>query len=67
MRGFAMALDAIPIALAENCGLSPITTLAEVKAQQVATNNSRLGIDCMQKGTNGNLYFYDRYEGTICL
>jgi T-complex protein 1 subunit epsilon len=53
MRGFARALEAVPLALAENSGLSPIETLAAVKAQQVETGDSRLGIDCMSKGTNG--------------
>eukprot|EP00697_Spironema_sp_BW2_P008208 gnl/Spiro4/22725_TR11219_c0_g1_i1.p1 gnl/Spiro4/22725_TR11219_c0_g1~~gnl/Spiro4/22725_TR11219_c0_g1_i1.p1 ORF type:complete len:561 (+),score=178.42 gnl/Spiro4/22725_TR11219_c0_g1_i1:230-1684(+) len=52
MRSFADALDAIPIALAENSGLSPIDTLAEVKAAQLAQNNPRLGIDCLCRGTN---------------
>jgi T-complex protein 1 subunit epsilon len=53
IRAFGDALEAIPIALAENSGLSPISTLADVKSQQIATGNPRLGIDCMQKGTNG--------------
>ena len=53
MRAFADALEAIPMALAENSGLSPIETLSNVKAQQVAENNPALGIDCLQKGTNG--------------
>lgn len=53
MRAFADALDATPLALAENSGLSPIETLAEVKAQQATTNNSRLGIDCLHKSSNG--------------
>ena len=35
MRAFAEALDAVPLALAENSGLQPIDTLAAVKAQQV--------------------------------
>jgi T-complex protein 1 subunit epsilon len=52
MRAFANALDATPLALAENSGLSPIETLAEVKAQQATTNNSRLGIDCLYKDSN---------------
>jgi T-complex protein 1 subunit epsilon len=52
VRGFAAALDAIPMALAENSGLNQIETLAEVKSQQTRTNNSRLGVDCMQRGTN---------------
>lgn len=45
-RAFADALESIPMALAENAGLSPISTLAEVKAAQAAHNNARLGIDC---------------------
>ena len=53
MRAFADALEAIPMALAENSGLNPIETLANVKAQQVSQKNSMLGIDCMLRGTNG--------------
>lgn len=52
MRAFSDALDAIPIALAENSGLSPIDTLAEVKAAHLSQGNPRLGIDCLQRGTN---------------
>ena len=52
MRAFAEALDAIPLALAENSGLAPIESLTEVKAQQVQESNSRLGIDCKDEGTN---------------
>ena len=52
VRAFAEALDAVPIALAENSGLPAIETLAEVKAKQIAENNPRLGIDCVQAGTN---------------
>lgn len=52
VRAFADALDAIPIALAENSGLPPIETLAEVKARQIAENNPNLGVDCLSKGTN---------------
>jgi T-complex protein 1 subunit epsilon len=35
IRSFADALDAVPLALAENSGLPPIDTLTVVKAQQV--------------------------------
>jgi len=52
VRAFADALDAVPVALAENSGLPPIETLAEVKARQIGENNPRLGIDCLDKGTN---------------
>lgn len=53
MRAFASALDAIPLALAENSGLSPIETLAEVKSRQVREGNPMLGIDCLGKSENG--------------
>lgn len=53
MRAFSQALDAVPLALAENSGLSPIDTLADVKSRQVTEGNPRLGIDCMQRGENG--------------
>lgn len=53
MRAFASALDSIPLALAENSGLSPIETLTEVRSRQVLEKNSRLGIDCNGRGNNG--------------
>lgn len=54
MRAFAEALDAVPMALAENSGLNPIATLAEVKSQQVKSDDARgrLGVDCMGRGNN---------------
>lgn len=54
MRAFSDALEAIPMALAENSGLHPIETLANVKAQQISEDNPALGIDCMMRGTAGN-------------
>jgi len=51
-RAFSDALESVPLALAENSGLSPIHTLTEVKARQVKENNPALGIDCMLKGTS---------------
>jgi len=51
MRAFADALDAVPIALAENAGLAPIAALAECKAEQLRTNNPHIGINCMQKAS----------------
>lgn len=53
VRAFAEALESIPLALAENSGHPPIHTLAAVKSRQVTENNPRLGIDCLNKGTNG--------------
>ncbi|VDP78382.1 unnamed protein product [Echinostoma caproni] len=52
MRAFADALEAIPMALAENSGLPPILTVAELKARQSAEKNPRLGVDCLNVGTN---------------
>ncbi|KAJ6028540.1 hypothetical protein N7540_004116 [Penicillium herquei] len=52
MRAFADALDAVPLALSENSGLSPIETLASVKSRQVKEKNTRLGVDCMMTGSN---------------
>ena len=52
MRAFADALDTIPLALAENAGLSPIQSLTEVRSRQLKENNPHLGIDCNSSGTN---------------
>ena len=52
MRAFSEALDTIPMALAENSGLSPIETLASIKSKQATEGNSRLGVDCMSTGSN---------------
>merc|ERR1719321_900877 len=50
MRAFAQALDVIPMALAENSGLSAIGEMAAMKAKQSTDNNPWHGIDCMQMG-----------------
>merc|ERR1719359_1656476 len=52
MRAFAAALDAIPMALAENSGLNAIAGMAEMKAKQVETQDGWHGIDCMVTGTS---------------
>merc|ERR1719238_1343482 len=52
LRGFADALDDIPMALAENSGLSPISTLSELKSRQIKESIPSLGVDCKQSGTN---------------
>jgi T-complex protein 1 subunit epsilon len=56
MRAFSSALDAVPLALAENSGLSPIETLADVKSRQINEKNPRLGIDCNGRGENGRFF-----------
>lgn len=52
MKAFAEALDAIPMALSENSGLNAIDTLGDIKSRQVKEKNTRLGVDCMQTGSN---------------
>jgi T-complex protein 1 subunit epsilon len=52
MLAFVKALDAIPLALAENAGLPPIESVAHVKSRQLAEKNPYLGIDCHEVGTN---------------
>lgn len=51
-RAFSEALEAIPMSLAENSGMSPVNSLAEIKARQISENNPALGIDCMNRGTS---------------
>merc|ERR1711957_47739 len=50
MRAFASALDTIPMALAENSGLSAIGEMAAMKAKQQTEGNAWNGVDCMQTG-----------------
>lgn len=49
-RGFAAALESVPLALAENSGLAPIKTLADARSRQKAEKNPFIGIDCMCEG-----------------
>jgi len=51
MQAFADALETIPMALAENSGLSGIESLAAIKTRQITEKNPWLGVDCKQKGT----------------
>jgi len=50
-RAFSDALESVPLALAENCGLDPIQALTEIKSRQVAEDNPALGVNCMEMGT----------------
>lgn len=52
IRAFADALEAVPLALAENSGLNPIETVAGLKARQLQEKNPRLGVDCNGTGTS---------------
>lgn len=51
MRAFADALDAIPMTLAENSGLSPMDTLGAIKSAQLSEKKPYLGVDAMDSGT----------------
>ena len=72
VRAFASALDAIPLALAENSGLNPIETLADVKSRQAVEGNARLGVDCVDAGENGACWVLRavecvrRFRGECC-
>merc|ERR1719245_3017438 len=52
MRSFANALETVPMALAENSGLSSVETVAALRSQQKKESNPHLGVDCLQKGHN---------------
>lgn len=52
IRAFADALEDLPMALAENAGLSPISEVTAIKSRQLAEGNPRLGVDCNQLGTS---------------
>eukprot|EP01054_Gregarina_sp_Poly1_P006829 Gregarina_sp_Poly_1__6828@NODE_369_length_9158_cov_93_280497_g305_i0_p1_GENE_NODE_369_length_9158_cov_93_280497_g305_i0NODE_369_length_9158_cov_93_280497_g305_i0_p1_ORF_typecomplete_len541_score103_30Cpn60_TCP1/PF00118_24/5_5e167_NODE_369_length_9158_cov_93_280497_g305_i072958917 len=47
LEAFSEALMSVPEALAENSGLNAIELMGTLKAQQVATRNPNLGVDCL--------------------
>lgn len=49
IRAFADALDDIPLALAENSGLDPITELAAAKSRQMKEDNPLIGLGLSQQ------------------
>lgn len=51
-RSFSVALESIPLALAENSGLLTFETLSDLKSRQVAENTATLGVDCMLTGNS---------------
>jgi len=51
-RSFSVALESIPLALAENSGLHPIDTVSFLRNSQVSCKNPALGVDCMFTGNN---------------
>ena len=65
MRSFASALDIVPLALAENSGLSPIDVVSNVKSLQIKGKNTRIGIDCLQTGNYGSRLLLVNYVNII--
>jgi len=49
-RAFSVALEAVPLALAENSGLLPIETLSELKSRHASGKVHSYGVDCMLTG-----------------
>lgn len=49
-RSFSVALESVPLALAENSGLPPIETLSELKSRHINEKFSSIGVDCMLTG-----------------
>lgn len=64
-RAFAQALDTVPMILAENSGLDPIETLTSLKSKQLKEQTSKIGVDCLGKGSNDmkELFVVDPYIG----
>jgi len=52
IRGFADALEDIPMALAENSGLSPMEEVAAAKSRQVQEDNPVIGLGVVDPTTN---------------
>ena len=65
IRAYADALEAVPLALAENSGLQATITVADLRARQKAEKNPHLGVDCMGRGTNDMKaqQVFDTFEG----
>ena len=68
MRAFAEALEAVPLALAENSGLPPIDTVTAVKAAQVKVREGKSGRDGgRREGTEGRLDHVLSSGGRCCM
>mmetsp|Transcript_7217 Transcript_7217/g.8158 ORF Transcript_7217/g.8158 Transcript_7217/m.8158 type:complete len:130 (-) Transcript_7217:35-424(-) len=52
VRGFAEALEEIPLCLAANSGYNSIQYVSDLKKQQVSNKNSNFGVDAMNTGNN---------------
>jgi len=66
IRAFAEALDDIPLALAENAGLSPIEEVAAIKSRQINENNPRIGLGVdVPPQTDGSFTIDMREQGVF--
>ena len=52
VKGFAEALQEIPLCLATNSGYNSIQYLSDLKKQQITNKNSNYGVDSMNSGNN---------------
>lgn len=52
VRGFAEALEEIPLALATNSGYDAMQYVSDLKEQQVKSGNPYYGVDAMNTGNN---------------
>lgn len=59
IRAFADALDDIPLALAENAGLSPIEELAAAKSRQIREGSSVIGLGLDQVSETDDDHSWD--------
>lgn len=62
IRAFSDALDDIPLALAENSGLSPIEEVTAAKSKQVKDGNPTIGLGIDLAGGEGGLHSCDMKE-----
>ena len=65
IRAFADALDDIPLALAENSGLSPIEEVAAAKARQVKENNPCIGLGLDNPANGDGFHSADMKECAV--
>mmetsp|Transcript_752 Transcript_752/g.1134 ORF Transcript_752/g.1134 Transcript_752/m.1134 type:complete len:543 (-) Transcript_752:356-1984(-) len=65
IRAFADALDDIPLALAENAGLSPIEEVAAAKSRQLREDNCRIGLGMDRMNDDDGMHSRDMKEAGV--
>merc|ERR1740121_2309715 len=66
IRAFADALDDIPLALAENSGLSPIEELAAAKSRQLKEGCPSIGLGITQDPTQDGYHHCNMKDVGVC-